>query len=63
MTTRMSTGQSHTFYVSIKGSPVSCVNRFLGRCPTCTHDLDPSHHPNNLECPKFTPMHTMGFIS
>ena len=33
-----------------------CLNKFIGRCPDCRPDLDVSHHPNNLDCPRFKKM-------
>jgi len=35
---------------------VGCRNKFLGLCPKCVYDVDMSHHPNNLECPRYRPM-------
>jgi len=32
---------------------VTCLNRYLGRCPKCKRDYDPEHHPNNLDCREY----------
>jgi len=32
---------------------VTCLNRYLGRCPKCKRDYDQEHHPNNLDCPHY----------
>ena len=30
-----------------------CIHRQIGECSHCKHDLDPNHHPNNRNCPRF----------
>lgn len=31
-----------------------CINQFLNiGCPHCKIDRDPSHYPNNLDCPGY----------
>lgn len=41
---------------------IICINRFLGRCPDCTVDFDPAHHPNNFDCPFFRPFFFRQFM-
>ena len=36
-----------------------CVHGMLGDCPKCLFDMDTSHHPNNMDCPRFKPL---GFL-
>lgn len=43
----------------MKGKICICQNQFFNRCK-CTYDVDPNHHPNNLDCPRYKPM---GFVS
>ena len=38
----------------------TCVNRFLGLCEDCVEDYE-SHHPNNLDCPRYKEMHVVGY--
>lgn len=38
---------------------IVCRNKILGRCQDCKPDLDPAHHPNNLDCPGFKPQKLM----
>ena len=38
---------------------VRCLNKVMGDCPDCTEDCDTSHHPNNLDCPRYVPL---GFL-
>lgn len=40
----------------------TCLYRFLGECPYCKEDYDPSHHPNNLDCPKFRWVSIVHFV-
>ena len=35
-----------------------CWHQVFGTCK-CTYDVDKSHHPNNLECPRYKPF---GFV-
>ena len=30
-----------------------CLNYFLGFCKNCVEDRDPTHHPNNFDCPRY----------
>lgn len=30
-----------------------CKGQLLNRCPKCKYDVDPQHHPNNLDCPYY----------
>ena len=36
-----------------------CKGQVLGQCPNCKYDVDPQHHPNNFDCPKYKPF---GFV-
>lgn len=36
-----------------KFNNTTCLNRMLGKCPNCERDYDTTHHPNNLDCPKY----------
>ncbi len=35
-----------------------CKHQFFGDCK-CSYDVDKTHHPNNLECPRYKPF---GFV-
>jgi len=39
----------------------TCLNRLIGRCRDCSEDMDPSHHPNNTDCPMFRPVALLTF--
>ena len=34
---------------------VICLGQFLNYCK-CEYDIDPKHHPNNLDCPEYKPV-------
>ena len=33
-----------------------CLWHFLNLCKQCTPDVDPNHHPNNLDCVSYKPI-------
>lgn len=34
----------------------NCLYRMIGVCRNCKPDYDPTHHPNNLDCPRYRPV-------
>jgi len=39
-----------------------CLNKYLGKCPDCVPDFDASHHPNNLDCVRYSPIPVIEFL-
>ena len=34
----------------------TCLHRITRDCRDCQEDVSPYHHPNNFDCPKYTPV-------
>jgi len=39
----------------------TCVHRLFQDCKNCKYDLDRTHHPNNYDCSRYTPV-TVGYF-
>tara|TARA_Y100000310_G_C20626730_1_gene786345 strand:- start:195 stop:410 length:216 start_codon:yes stop_codon:yes gene_type:complete len=40
----------------------TCIYRFTGTCRDCKRDYDPTHYPNNEECPHYCEVNARFFV-